>query len=272
VSFAAIMVHVDAGSESSDRVRLAAQLAQRFGSTLIGISATMLPPYPAESAYFVTPEFVEQEQRDTIESLKQTESTFRAAVGTNELNIEWRSEVDLPESYIASEARAADLLVVGRPNDDICRSLDPGAAVLRVGRPVLVVPPGVDALSGEHIVVGWKDGREARRALRDSLPLLHGAKSVTIAEFCDSEVEASSRKHVEDVGIYLARHKIPVASELVVSGKASVAKKLIELATSRNADMIVTGAYGHSRLGEWIFGGVTRHLLRSSPMCCFLAN
>jgi nucleotide-binding universal stress UspA family protein len=58
----------------------------------------------------------------------------------------------------------------------------------------------------------------------------------------------------------------------VVPSEVSVAQKLIELAKSENADLIVTGAYGHSRLGEWIFGGVTRDLLRSSPVCCFLAN
>ena len=271
MSFAAIMVHVDASSQSSDRVRVAAQLAQRFGATLIGISAAVLPPYPAESAYFVTREFVEQEQRDIAEALKRAESNFRDAAG-NKLNLEWRSDIDVPESYIVSEARSADLLIVGRSDGDISRSLDPGTAVLRAGRPVLVVPPGVTTLKAEHIVVGWKEGREARRALQNALPLLQEAKSVTVAEFCDTDVEASCRRHVADVATYLARHGIAEVSENVIAAKVAVAKKLIELATSEDADIIVTGAYGHSRLGEWIFGGVTRNLLRSSPICCFLAN
>jgi nucleotide-binding universal stress UspA family protein len=272
VPFAAVMVHVDVDPRSSDRVKLAAQLARCFGCTLIGISAAALPPYPAETAYFVTLEFVEQEQRDIMEALKRTENAFRAVAEGNGLNLEWRSELNLPETYIASEVRSADLLIVGRLDGDICRSLDTGAAVLSAGRPVLVVPPGVDTVKGEHIIVGWNESREARRALQDSLPLLHRAKSVTIAEFCDAEVEASSRRHIEDVGKYLARHGILAVSNLVVPSEVSVAQKLIELAKSENADLIVTGAYGHSRLGEWIFGGVTRDLLRSSPVCCFFAN
>ena len=144
--------------------------------------------------------------------------------------------------------------------------------MLRAGRPMLVVPPGVDTLKGEHIIVGWRESRETRRAVQDALPFLHRAKSVTIAEFCDAGVEASCRRHIEDVAKYLARHGISVTSAVAVPGEDDVARKLIELAKSKNADLIVTGAYGHSRLGEWIFGGVTRDLLRLSPICCFLAN
>jgi hypothetical protein len=70
VSFATMMVHVDVHGGSDGRIRLAARLADRFASTLIGISACILPPYPAEGAYFVTPEFVEEERRDMMASLK----------------------------------------------------------------------------------------------------------------------------------------------------------------------------------------------------------
>jgi nucleotide-binding universal stress UspA family protein len=277
MSFATLMVHVDVEPKSDARIRLAARLADRFASTLIGISSCVLPPYPAEGAYFVTQEFVEQEQQDILAALERTEAAFRAAAGErgSKLNwLEWRSAIDLPETFIVSEARSADLVIVGRAPGpmDICRCLDPAAAVLRVGRPMLVVPPGIDALKAERILVGWKDTREARRALQDSLPLLHGARSVTIVEVCDHSMEALARRHVEDVARYLARHRIAVGSATTAAAKDGVAELLIDLARVEGADLIVTGAYGHSRLGEWIFGGVTRELLASSPVCCLMSN
>src|SRR5215470_7157436 len=276
MSFATLMVHVDVEPKSDARVRLAAQLADRFSSTLIGSSACLLPPYPAEGVYFVTREFVEQEQQDMVAALQRTEASFRAAAGEtgSRIGLEWRSAIDLPELFVVSQARSADLVIVGRAPSpmDISRCLDPGAAVLRVGRPMLVVPPGVDSLKAERILVGWKDSREARRALQDSLPLLHEAKSVAVVEVCDDGMEALARRHVEDVAHYLTRHRISVGSATADVAKHGIADHLIDLARVEGADLIVTGAYGHSRLGEWIFGGVTRELLASSPVCCFVSN
>lgn len=277
MSFATVMVHVDVAPKSDARVRLAAQLADRFVSTLIGISACVLPPYPAEGAYFVTREFVEQEQQDILAALQRAEAFFRAAAGEKGPKqewVEWRSAIDLPETFVVSQARSADLVVVGRAPSpmDICRCLDPGAAVLKVGRPMLVVPPGVDTLKTERILIGWKDSREARRALQDALPLLHEAKSVAIIEVCEDGMEVSARHHVEDVARYLTRHRISVGSATAAAAKHGITEHLIDLARVEGADLIVTGAYGHSRLGEWIFGGVTRELLASSPVCCFVSN
>jgi nucleotide-binding universal stress UspA family protein len=272
MSFATLMVYVDVEPKSDTRVRLAAKLADRFASTLIGISACMLPAFPAEGDFLVTAEFVEQQLKDIREALKRTEVAFRMAAGANGLRLEWRSEIGLPEDYLASEARAADLVIIGRNSTrDVSLSLDAGAAVLKTGRPILAVPPGVDVLSAERIVIGWKDTREARRALQDSLPLLHKAKSVLVVEVCDAGMETASRKHLDDVVHYLAQHRIP-ASAITTPAKDGIANELIRRSQTENADLIVAGAYGHTRLGEWIFGGVTRDLLTSSPVCCLLAH
>jgi nucleotide-binding universal stress UspA family protein len=273
MSFATLMVHVEIAPKTDARVRLAANLAERFASTLIGISASVLPPYPAENAYFVTKEFYEQEHQDILTALKQTEASFRSAVGSGGRNLEWRAAVDLPETYVVAEARSADLVIVGQSREpvDICRSLDPGTAILKTGRPVLVVPPGVDTLKAERILIGWKDSREARRALQDSLPLLHRAKSVTILEVCEDGVEAAGRRRVDDLAQYLTRHRIIVGT-VTKAATEPVADQLMKFARADGADLIVTGGYGHSRLGEWIFGGVTRDLLKSSPMCCLFSN
>jgi nucleotide-binding universal stress UspA family protein len=116
-------------------------------------------------------------------------------------------------------------------------------------------------LRAERVVIGWKDTREARRALQDSLPLLHEAKSVLVSEVCDGGTETATRKHLDDVVRYLARHRI-AASAITTLAKGSIANELIGISQAENADLIVAGAYGHARLGEWVFGGVTRDLLR----------
>jgi nucleotide-binding universal stress UspA family protein len=92
-----------------------------------------------------------------------------------------------------------------------------------------------------------------------------------VAAVCDNDAEATSRRHIDDVVQYLARHRIP-ASAITAVAKDGVATELIRMARNEDADLIVAGGYGHSRLGEWIFGGVTREPLTSSPICCLLAN
>jgi nucleotide-binding universal stress UspA family protein len=100
----------------------------------------------------------------------------------------------------------------------------------------------------------------------------HEAKFVAVVEVCEKGIEAIARRHVDDVAGYLTRHRISVGSVLAAHAEGSVADELLRVAKAEGADLIVTGAYGHSRLGEWIFGGVTRDLLASSPVCCLLAN
>jgi len=137
---------------------------------------------------------------------------------------------------------------------------------------VLVVPTGVDSLRAKHVVIGWKDTREARRAVQDSLPLLHEAEHVTIVEVCEEGMEEQAQRRIDDVAHYLTRHRIKVAARTVAHSKGPAADELIRVGREQSADLIVAGAYGHSRLGEWIFGGVTRGLLRSCPVCCLFAH
>jgi nucleotide-binding universal stress UspA family protein len=151
-------------------------------------------------------------------------------------------------------------------------ALDPGGAILSVGRPVLVVPDGVVAPRAEHVVIGWKERREARRALRDALPFLRDAGRVTIVEICNRGEEDAARDHMDDVARYLERHRINGGPRVILHQNGSGAAALTKVAAEEGADLLVTGAYGHSRLGEWMFGGVTRDLLATSPICCLMSH
>lgn len=270
MSYATIMVHLDVDDSSDARSRLAAGLAKRFSATLIGTSAAMVP---AEYGSYLGPAKFADEQRGVAALLARCEATFQKVADAAGVKREWRADNDLPENFLAREAGAADLVIVGRipPSTSVLRAVDPGRVVLRAGRPVLVVPPGVENLRAERIVIGWKDVREARRAVYDALPFLHEATEVRVVEIPEAGDEARAQQRVGAAAHYLMRHRIAVETR-VLTPDDDVGGALIRTAQEDGADLIVAGAYGQSRLGEWVFGGATRNLLSASPVCCMFSH
>jgi len=284
--YAAIMVDVGDDEASSGRITLAAHLTARLRCRLIGVAARMPRPiprgdgdivggYPFPGGDITGADGVYQYQIEAIGKwLEQQSLRFRAIAAPIQRDIEWRSATDVPVDFVTAQARAADLVVIahGHSRQDSYRSLDSGAAVLNMGRPVLTVPSGVEAVQAERVVVAWKDAREARRAVREALPLLRQAKEVLVIEASYEGAQSPAQKRIEDVSAYLARHGVTVATTRVERIRTTAAAQLVDAARTWQADLIVAGAYGHSRLGEWIFGGVTRELLRSSPICCLFSH
>jgi nucleotide-binding universal stress UspA family protein len=267
------MIYVDAEGAPEQRVRLAASLADKFTATLIGCCALAIrPPIGAEGPAIV--EVTQAEIEEIRAKLSEKENWFRKIAGAEHRKLEWRSALDYPADVLVREARSADLIVIGRSKDpgDVYSALDLGEAVLKAGRPVLVVPEGIGSLRAKHVVIGWKDTREARRAAQDALPFLHEADSVAIAEIYESNEAETAQSNIDDVANYLGRHRIKAGPKIILQRKGSDAAQLIRLSQDAGADLLVTGAYGHSRLGEWVFGGMTRELLTSSPICCLMSH
>jgi nucleotide-binding universal stress UspA family protein len=271
MSYASFMVYVEADTRPEQRVRLAATLADRFSAALIGVSALAAPP-PVVAGAMLIDGMIDMELINA--TLAGQGEWFRAIAGGDRRALEWRAVLDFPLEALSREARSADLVLVGREKEagSAYRVLDPGAALLKLGRPALVVPRGVNALRAEHIVIGWKDTRESRRAVRDAVPLLQQQGTrVTIVEACGPHEERAASTRLEDVARYLTHHRVE-ASVRVLQEKTPAAEQLIEIARGEGADLLVSGAYGHSRLGEWIFGGMTRELLARSPICCLMSH
>jgi len=277
--YASLLVHVEAPSTASDgRIALSVDLARRFGATLVGMAAEALQPPPVDvygGVAFVG-QMIEAEEEQIQSDLQAARDRFAALCGPTELVSEWRSAVETPVQALAREARSADLIVIGRDlsrlREGVYRSADPGDLLMQAGRPLLVVPPGADACRAERIVVAWKDTREARRAVWDALPFLTRAASVHIVEIADeSELEAAASR-VGDVAAHLRRHGVAAKAETRTRREASDADELILVAEQNEADLIVAGGYGHARLREWVFGGVTADLLRHCPKCCLLSH
>jgi nucleotide-binding universal stress UspA family protein len=276
MSYKVLMVHVDLDDGGDARARLAVELAGRFDAVLIGVSAWT--PSPASSVDFAAIEPVPDlaDLRVMEDVLKTRGEKFRALAGKASRPAEWRSALELPTEFVLREGRAADLMIIGGTRHPILRdpygSVDPGAVLLRAGRPILRVPPGIASLAGKRVAVAWRDTREARRAIVDALPFLRQAQAVAIVEFAEPGEEASARDRLEDVMQFLQRHGVNNAYERVRPIDVTVTNALFHFVQDDGIDLIVAGGYGHSRLGEWIFGGVTHDLLTASPVCCLLSH
>jgi nucleotide-binding universal stress UspA family protein len=274
MSYAAVMVYVESDARPELRIRLARDVADRFRATLIGLTAEADRLPLAAPGDVISDELIEIENEATRTKLAEKEEWFRRVAGADHRKLEWRPMMQLPIEALTCEARSADLVIIGQRQapGDAYNSLNPGAAILGAGRPMLLAPEKVDSLRAENILIGWKETREARRAVLDALPLLQEATRVTIVEICGPGEEATAQNHLDDVAKYLSRHRIRGGPRVILQQEGSGAAQLIQLAADERADLLVTGAYGHSRLGEWIFGGMTRDLLTTSPICCLMSH
>jgi len=267
-----VMVYVDPAQQAEEQVRVARDAANKFGASVIGVSAIAIPPPVVAEGVVV--------QATTAEDVKQMKATlaakedwFRNVVRLPKEKTEWRWNIEDPTAFLANEARAADLVVIksGRGADQY-HSMDPAEAILRMGRPAIVVPEHVSELKTDRIVIGWKDTREARIAVLHALPFLAKASDVMVIELCLANEQDPARRRVHDVAKYLSSRGAKCRTDVRVHTAEADADHLLRLAKDASADMIVTGAYGHSRLGEWMFGGMTRGLLKDAPCCLVMSH
>jgi nucleotide-binding universal stress UspA family protein len=263
------MVPMDVGPNAESRAKLAIGLTDRFASRLIGIAAHPIAP----ALYFETPvpgieSAIELEERHATREIARAEAVFRKIAGARN-RVEWRHAHTFPADFVVEQARAADLIVASRarPGHDFGpMSLDAGDLVMAVGRPVLFVPPATEFLAAKHVVIAWKDTREARRAVADAMPFLKAAEDVSVVTF------GTDQRGAQDVSAYLSCHGIEASVRRKDVAASAVAEELMRVAEAEAADLIVCGAYGHSRASEWVFGGVTRDLLDHGRICCLMAH
>jgi len=273
MTIATVMVFVDPAQQAEEQVRVAYDAATKFGAAIIGVSALAIPPPVVAEGVVIQAATAEDVNRMKT-TLAAKEDWFRNVVGLPKERMEWRWEVGYPTEFLANEARAADLVVMKSEyeGDDRYRFIDPAEAIVRMGRPTILVPEQVSELKADRIVVGWKDRREARVAVLHALPFLATASEITVIELCLSNEQDSARRRVHDVAKYLSLRGAKCRTDVRVHTSETDADHLLRLAKEAGADLIVTGAYGHSRLGEWIFGGMTRGLLKHAPCCLMMSH
>src|SRR5882724_5688849 len=188
MKYATVMVSLALDQPNGARLEAAGQLAERFDAAIIGIAAAEFTP----PLYYISGEqaqsLIDQGRASLKKRMSELEGQFREAMKHRTSRIEWRCALDFPARYILQETRCADIVVSGGRSDafsDAFAVASPKDLVMQAGRPLLVVPDSVDWLDSRSALVAWKDTPEARRAIIDSLPLLHKAKDVTIAEIVE---------------------------------------------------------------------------------------
>ncbi|MCG6205085.1 universal stress protein [Rhodopseudomonas sp. HC1] len=276
MTYSTVMVTLSCDQPNAGPLGVAAELAERFESRLIGVAASDLSPPLYYTSGDVAERQLDKGREAVRHRLAELEMEFRDAMRGRSRELHWRSSIAQPTKYIVQQARAADVVVTGGADagglTDPFTATDPADLVMRVGRPLLVVPTGISRVDLSSVMVAWKDNPEARRVVVDALPLLRQASRVTVVEIVEEDGNrAEALAGVHDVVGWLSRHHIHASAE-VPAETGHVAMQLERVAGHVGAGAVVAGAYGHSRFREWILGGVTQHLLEQTEQCAFLAR
>lgn len=277
MSFSTVMVHLELGRSNANLLKIAGDLAERCQSKVVGIAASQPLFTSYVDAAYVSGEIFEQERAAFERESQAAQAEFRTTLGGHSDRLEWRCAQGVASlaEYVAREARSADVILTTPHRRDSTdsgpRHMKIGDLVLRAGRPVLLVPEAKTSLQLDRVMLAWKDGREARRAAADALPILELASQVTVVEVAAEQDRAAAQSRLADVVAWLAGHGIPAESR-VETPSGSDASAVGKIAHALRADLIIAGAYGHSRLREWTLGGVTMDLLIDPVRCVLLSH
>ena len=277
MAYRTIVVHLDAAARRAERLELACRLAAGCEAHLVGLFALASMPVPF--AFTGTAGAVlaaETQWREQVAEAAQRE--FQAAVARQGVaKYEWRRSGRDAPSALREAARYADLAIIGQREPGVSRREDglPGyfveETVLTSGRPVLVVPyAGRFSSLGARVLVAWDASREAARAVTDALPLLQRAQAVEVVAF-DPQPGAHGAQPGADIALYLARHGVKVTVAEQHAG-VEVGGQILSRAADSDTDLIVMGAYGHSRARELVMGGATRTLLASMTVPVLMSH
>jgi len=275
--YKSILVHLDAGKAAPVRLETAIEIAGVFGSHIACLYALSSPDdfnYGFEAAQIIR----EVHDRLRAEMLAGARRGYGEALRRTGFDrAEWReSGTDALEAVVL-QARYADLVVIGQQNPDWQSGIDGDfqrSLPLAVGRPVLVVPYAFERRPvGHRVLVAWNASREAARAVSDALPLLKRAGHVHVVAFQpDRSPGAHGAEPGADIGLYLTRHGVKVTASRYEASDVDIGNQLLSRASDLSADLIVMGAWGHSRLRELVLGGVTRTLLQSMTVPVLMAH
>jgi nucleotide-binding universal stress UspA family protein len=277
-TIATMLVHLDGSATNRARLLTAQALAQAQGARLQALYAvmplTMMYPtlFAAEGAMAAQMALVQEEQRH-----KQREEFEQLQAAAADLpRLTWHSSSDDPLRGFVQHAWAADLLVLGQPtdpgrgfsgvNDDFVPSV-----LIDSGKPALVLPYiHQGALVADTVLLAWKPSAPAARAAAAALPWLKLAKQVHVVTWAE---QAAGDTHTP-VGIdtWLGHHGVRCVVHREAPAKADLGELMLSMAADVQADLLVMGCYGHSRMREWLLGGATRTVLRSMTVPVLMSH
>jgi len=246
----------------------AISVAAALKGHLTGIAFVYDPIIPAAAVGYLSPQVIEAQQRDSANAAQAALDRFFAAAARAGISVDAvklrASDADAGEQF-GQIARRFDLAIVGQaePGKDAAEVEIAEGALFESGRPVVMVPYIQKApLKLDRVMVCWDGSRAAARAIADAMPLLARAGRVEVVIVAD---DPGKRHEIPgaDMGRHLARHALEVNVTRLAAGDIDVADALLSHAADSGVDFIVMGGFGHSRLREFVLGGVTRSILRA---------
>ena len=247
----------------------AAVLARALGAHVAGLYVVPAVQVYPSVGFEAAPQVFDGNRTYFKDAAAQVRAAFEAAMNAEAVPFSFHgveSQTPLIADDTVAQGRSADVLVVSATNPDATTGVERDfveQVILGAGRPVIVLPVTGDVrLSLDEVIVGWDGGREAARAAFDAMPLLKAAKKVRIVR-ADPQKDPALRGTVPgaDLAEALARHGVKAETEGFPTDGSDAGQALLRCANDSGAGLIVMGAYGHSRLTEFIFGGATRAVL-----------
>jgi nucleotide-binding universal stress UspA family protein len=276
MTYKTILVHLNDSRRAEKVLEPAAQLAVRFNAHLIGLhvcSAVPASPIPMASSALGSIVAAERRNSEAIAETFKRMTTGQAYVA--EWQLQKVSHLNLA-AVVMERGRAANLIVAGQtdPEWGLSPVMDfPEHLALESGRPVLVIPyAGRYPTIGRRVVVAWKPSRESARAVFDALPLLQEAETVHILEVKERPDDVSTLAPDTSIAAALARHGMRPEVRTSIASEISIGDEILSRAADLDADLLVMGAYGHSRFRELVFGGTTRHIARHMTLPTLLSH
>ena len=278
MSYKTIVVLLDRAWRA-EQLEVAFALAHGMDAHVVGLYAVrpmMVPAYALVEAGPIADELHKIRRADIVRREEEARTAFKAAAARGGLaKTEWRIAKEEALAAACLSARYADLVIAGQPMPgldetgtapDVHRSL-----ALATGRPVLLVPyAGRFAEVGRNILIAWNASRESARAVADGLPLLRKAESVRVVVF--NPGPEHGEEPGADIALHLARHGVKVSVDTRINKDVGIGELILSYAADTGADLIVMGAYGHSRIRELVFGGATRTLLESMTVPVLMSH
>ena len=278
-----LLIHLDRGPAAEARYALGAGLAAPHGAHLTGLYVRNAPESRAMPS-IASAELTDQIRRmvaNQSDRLREEEQAareaFLAAARAASVTADHCVEDGMDSgvvSHLVRYARTADLVMVGKPDDSEAgpgRDM-PHDVLFGAGVPVIVVPAAPPSRIGERVVIAWNGSREAARAVKDALPILERARTVTI--LCvDQRAHGSNAEPGRDLANHLSRHGIDASADNLVRGNGiSIPDAIISRLSDLGTDLLVMGAWGHSRLREFVLGGVTKRILQHAPIPVLMSH
>ena len=279
MTFKTVLVHLDQSGRCDERIQLAAKIAISFDAHLIGSALTGISRHVFNRAEFDLTDPVFAHHRDHLRQHARSvlDHFEQVAASAGVPSVESRLVDDDAAGGMVLQARYTDLVVLGQfdPNAAIpgVMSTMPELVVINGGRPVLIMPhSGQTAFPLQRVLVAWDGGLSATRAVSYALPLMQRAVTVDVLVMQTGHPnDVHGDQPGADLALFLARHNIK-ANVVVRQIKGDAGEALLSIAADQESDLIVCGAYGHTRFRELMLGGVTRTLLQSMTVPVLMAH